>query len=420
MSGFSDMGFHRRIHATSRLDPLTRRPAAILNTLMRILHIVGTMSPDSGGPAEAVRMMVDYAPPNVTSESVSCDQPNAPCLASLPCTTHALGSTNPGFFHSPQLIPWLRANRSRFDGVIVHGLWTYPGYAAWRALAGHTPYAVFAHGMLDPYFKRRFPLKHAKKWLFWLSAQYWALRSAHRVLFTTAAERDLARHSFWLHHWKATLAPLGTEPPLPASPADHETLYTHAPELRGRRFLLFLGRIDPKKGCDLLIKAFVRLAHKHPEVDLVLAGPDPLNWKPQLIAIAERAGLANRVHWPGMLKGPAKTAAFDLCEAFILPSHQENFGIAVVEALAAGRPVLLSDKINIAPDIALDGCGLVSTDTLNGTIQLLEHWFALPSTERAKMSTQARATFAARYNMRSNTAAILRIFAPHRHHAEGR
>jgi glycosyltransferase involved in cell wall biosynthesis len=377
---------------------------------MRILHIVGTMSAEAGGPAEAVRMLVEFAPADISSEILTCDNPGE--AAGLPCPVHALGSKSPGFYYSPALIPWLRANRSRFDGVIVHGLWTYPSYAAWRALTGHTRYVVFAHGMLDPYFKRAFPLKHMKKWLYWLAVQYWVLRAAYRVLFTTATERDLARKSFWLSSWSPLVVPLGAEPPQPATEAAHEAFLDLCPEVRNRRFLLYLGRIDPKKGCDILVRAFGFFAELNvdPDLHLVMAGPDPNHLKPELVAIAEQFGVADRVHWPGMVKGIAKTGAFDLCEAFILPSHQENFGIAVVEALASGRPVLLSDKINIAPEIEADGCGLVESDSLGGTVTLLNRWFKLTPEQRVAMSEQARRTFETRYNMQTNTEAILRVF----------
>jgi glycosyltransferase involved in cell wall biosynthesis len=377
---------------------------------MRLLHIVGTMNAEAGGPAEVVRMLVEFAPPEVVSEIVTCDNPGD--LGALPCPIHALGSRSPGFYYSAALIPWLRANRSRFDGVIVHGLWTYPSYAAWRALAGHTRYVVFAHGMLDPYFKRTFPLKHMKKWVYWLAIQYWILRSAYRVLFTTTTERDLARKSFWLSRWIPLVVPLGAEAPQPATDAGRDAFYELCPEARNRRFLLYLGRIDPKKGCDLLVQAFGFFAELKldPDLHLVMAGPDPNHWNPKLAAIAERSGIAERVHWPGMVKGIAKTGAFDLCEAFILPSHQENFGIAVVEALAAARSVLLSDKINIAAEIESDGCGLVESDSLGGTVTLLNRWVKLTPEQRKAMSEQAQQTFETRYDMRRNTAAILRVF----------
>ena len=374
---------------------------------MRILHIVGTMSAESGGPAEVARMLVEFAPPHVTSEIVTCDHPGEPALATLSCPVHALGNTRPGFFYSRRLIPWLRANRARFDGVIVHGLWTYPSLAAWRALAGHTPYIVFAHGMLDPWFKRAYPLKHAKKWGYWLVAQYWILRRASRVLFTTETERDLARQSFWLSRWEPMVVALGTTPP----PADTASLlsafHTRCPGLDGKRFLLFLGRIDRKKGCDLLVEAFALLT-TDTDLHLIMAGPDPHNWAAELQP--QSLDIAARIHWPGMLYGDAKWGALAACEAFILISHQENFGIAVAEALATGRPVLISDQVNIAPDITADNCGLVQPDTPEGAHHLLHDWLALSEKDRETMRANALTTFATRYDMRTNAAATFRVF----------
>ena len=143
-----------------------------------------------------------------------------------------------------------------------------------------------------------------------------------------------------------------------------------------------------------------------------MAGPDTIGWRPALEALAAKAGLPpGRVHWPGMLQGPAKWGAFSACEAFILPSHQENFGIAVVEALACGRPVLLTEPINIAADLAAAGCALVEPDTLAGVRNLLTRWLATPLAEREQMSQRACATFAERYDMRRNAAAIYAGFS---------
>jgi glycosyltransferase involved in cell wall biosynthesis len=376
---------------------------------LRILHIVGSISPAAGGPTEAIRMLIGYAPANIESEVVTLDDPAAPFLAELPFPVHALGSARKRWY-SPRLLPWLVANRTRFDGVIVHGLWEYTGLAARRAFAGHVPYVVFTHGMLDPWFKRTFPHKHRKKWLYWLLSEYWVLRSAFRVLFTTDLERELARQSFWLSRWQPMVVPLGSEPP----PADTARLLAafaeRCPEAAGRRFLLYLGRIDRKKGCDLLLRAFAQTAASQPDLHLVMAGPDPSGWGTDLQAIAEAADAGDRVHWPGMLRGDAKWGAFAASEAFILPSHQENFGIAVVEALASCRPVLVSDQINIAPDVAADGSGLMERDTLDGTLRLLERWNDLSPAEREAMRRNALNTFRTRYNMRENTARILNVF----------
>ncbi len=378
----------------------------------RILHVVGTIDPKAGGVSEAIRALIEYSPPEYVHEVASVDDPASSFLATLPFPVHPLGPHWRLLEYSSRLLPWLRANRERFDGVFVHGLWIYPGYAAWRAFVGRKPYAVFTHGMLDPYFKRAFPLKHLKKWLWWLPAEYWVLRGAYRVLFTCAAEEQLARQSFWLHRWRPYVVAFGATGPGGDTALAETAFWTICPAARGRRFLLFLGRIHRKKGCDLLIEAFCSCAALDPGLDLVMAGPDQQGWQAELTERLSQAGLSARVHWTGMLEGRAKWGAFFAAEAFILPSHQENFGLAVAEAMACGRPVLLSDKVNIAPDVAANGAGLMAADTLEGTARLLREWIAMPLEEREKMDLRARKMFLERYDMRTNAAEIVRVFEP--------
>ena len=380
---------------------------------MNILHLVRSISPAYGGPTEAIRLLVEHAPAGYTAEIVTLDDPAQPFLQptqnQMPCPVHALGSGDHPWY-AAALLPWLKANRHRFDGALVHGLWQYTGVAAWLAFGNSLPYMVFAHGMLDPYFKRAYPLKHAKKWLFWLGAEYWMLRKAARVLFTTSAERDLAAESFFLHHWRPLVAPLGSIPP-PAGPQSLiEAFETQMPTLRNRRFLLFLGRIDQKKGCDLLLRAFAALAPNEPDLHLVMAGPDPADWGADLQKMAAAVGVGDRVHWPGMLRGEAKWGAFSACEAFILPSHQENFGIAAVEALASGKPVLLAQPVNLAPDLERAGCAIMEPDTQVGTDRLIARWLALSHAARHAMGDRALAVFESQYDMRRNTETILRVF----------
>jgi glycosyltransferase involved in cell wall biosynthesis len=266
--------------------------------------------------------------------------------------------------------------------------------------------------MLDPYFKRSFPLKHLKKWAFWVPVQYWALRRARSVLFTTAAERDLAAQSFWLRRWNAMVVGLGAETPPEGLPECVSAFHQFCPAVRGKRYLLFLGRIDPKKGCDLLVDAFSSTRNSDPDLHLVMAGPDSSGWRVGLQAAAAQAGVAERVHWPGMLTGAVKWGAFAACEAFILPSHQENFGIAIAEALSCGKPVLITTPINISADMAADGCALVEDDTLDGTRRLIGRWLALTGEQRATMGERALVSFAARYEIRRSAAAIVEAFAP--------
>jgi len=372
--------------------------------------MIGTLDPAAGGPAETVSALLRYAPEDCIGEVVTLDDPAAGFLREVPFPVHALGPQRSVYGYTPKLMTWLRTNRHRFDGVVVHGLWQYLGVSAARALRRRVPYVVFTHGMLDPYFKLAFPSKHAKKWVYWVLAEYWVLRFASRVLFTCEAESQLAKQSFWLHRWTAQVVPLGAIPPAGDRETQREAFFAGCPAVRGKRFLLFLGRIHPKKGCDLLVNAFVKLAEREPEVELVMAGPDSLGWRAELEHRAGTVGVAGRIHWPGMLLGDAKWGAFRVAEAFVLPSHQENFGIAVAEALACGTPVLLSDKVNIAAEIAADGAGLMEPDTAAGTESLLEGWIGMVPEVRKAMAAQALASFSTRYDMRENAKAVVRLF----------
>lgn len=376
----------------------------------RLLHIVNSIDPAAGGPTECIRVMLTSSTDICEGEVVSLDPPDAPFLHAFPFPVHALGGGDRPLGYNPALVEWLKQNRARFDGFVVNGLWRYIGFATRKALLGHKPYFVFTHGMLDPYFKHAFPLKHLKKWPYWLLSEYRVLRDADRVLFTTSEEERLAAQSFALHRWKAAVVPFGASPP----PADETTLRdafaSSHPDLVQKRFLLFLGRIHHKKGCDLLIQSFIKHASSDSGLHLVIAGPDQQNWQSTLQAEVVAAGLGDRVHWPGMLHGQVKWGAFYASEAFVLPSHQENFGIAVAEALACGRAVLLSDKVNIAPELAHQGCGLIADDTQAGTDSLLSRWIALSPKDRGLMQERALVSFQARYDLRQTTPAIVDLF----------
>jgi glycosyltransferase involved in cell wall biosynthesis len=378
---------------------------------LRILQIIGSLDPASGGPAESVRRIVsNYAPLGNAGEVVTLDDPAAPFLKEMDITVHAVGPKKLTYGYTSQLAPWLEENAHRFDGVIIHGLWQYHGLAAMKTFAGKKPYAVLVHGMLDPWFKRAYRLKHIKKWIYWLLVEYWVLRRAHRVLFTTEAEAQLAEQSFWLHDWKSKVIPYGAQLAEGDPEQMRDTFYKVVPEMKGRKFLLFLGRIHPKKGCDMLLEAFAKVAGQDPELHLVIAGPDQTGWRAELIARAKRLQISDRIHWPGMLVGDAKWGAFYSCDAFVLPSHQENFGIAVAEALACSKPVLIADKVNICDAIIEDRAGLVEPDTVEGTTKLLTHWLAMGERERAEMCRNARKCFQARFDMRENARQIVQMF----------
>ncbi|MFL9952394.1 glycosyltransferase [Paraburkholderia nemoris] len=375
---------------------------------MKILHLLASVDPRAGGPVEGVRRSgAAMQDAGHEIEVATCDAPGDTYLASFPFPVHAFGPVNSRYSYSAQLAPWLAANAKRFDAVIVHGLWQYHGFAAWKALRqSDVPYYVYVHGMLDPWFKQAYPLKHLKKWLYWPWAEYRVLRDARAVIFTTEEERVRARQSFWLYRAQERIVPYGTTvPPLDAASL-REAFLQAVPGLRGKRIVLFLGRVHAKKGCDLLIDAFARIAGRDPSLHLMIAGPDETGWVASLRAQAQAAGIAHRLSLPGMLQGDLKWGAFHASDVFVLPSHQENFGVAVAEALGCGLPALISDKVNVWREIEADGAGMVAADTVDGTEKNLVRWLELDDTARAAMRAQATRTFEARFRVETMVSAL--------------
>jgi glycosyltransferase involved in cell wall biosynthesis len=379
---------------------------------MKILRSTHTVNPALGGPIESIRQSsAALRRRGHEVEIVSLDSATDAWVPESSTPVHALGPGRGSYGYAPRFSKWIREHRAEYDAVIVHGLWQYSSFGVWRALAGSsTPYFVFPHGMLDPWFKRTYPAKHLKKLLYWPWGEYRVLRDAAAVLFTSEEERTLARESFGLYRCNEKVVNYGT-----ASPSNldgsREKFLDAFPALRERKFFLFLGRLHEKKGCELVIEAFGRLRHTTGESPfLVMAGPcadDDYARHLQQLARERQGGDA--VLFPGMLTGELKWGALAAADAFVLPSHQENFGIAVVEALACGTPVLISNKINIWREIDADGAGYVANDDLAGTSELLERWITTLPAVRSSMKANARKCFAERFEIERATDSLLAV-----------
>jgi glycosyltransferase involved in cell wall biosynthesis len=387
--------------------------AAYLDVIdcLKVLHVIRSVDPKGGGPIEGVRQYGSrLLEMGHSVEVVSLDDPAADFVAAFPLKVHALGPAKNKYGYNRGLVSWLKARARSYDRVIVNGLWQYHSFAAWRAISSSgTPYFVFTHGMLDPWFKTHYPLKHLKKMLYW-PAEYRVLRDAEAVLFTSDEERLLARQSFKPYRAREQVVAYGTAPPPPDGALLRAKFLARHPELHDRRIILFLSRIHEKKGCDLLIEAFAEVACSDAQYHLVIAGPDQTRWVPQLQDLAIKLGVAGRISWLGMVRGEEKWSAFYSAEVFALPSHQENFGIAVAEALGCGLPVLISNKVNIWREVHAANAGLVAPDSLAGTKQLLREWLNRTPQQRFEMGEAAKRLFASRFTVDAMTQDLLRIY----------
>ena len=382
---------------------------------LRLLHVLETVDSRAGGPIAGVVAACRARAESVEAEVLSFDAADAPWLKDFPLPVHAVGLSGAPlaalgrYSFSPRGLDWLKSYAADYDGVLVHGIWTFPAVAVHSVLKRmNLPYYVYAHGMLDPWFRSSSQLKHWKKQVYWTLALGPALRDAAGVLFTAEEERLRARGAFLGHGYKERVISYGVDDVPPPTPAQTAAFAAHTPDLAGRPFLLFLGRVHVKKGVDLLVDAFHQMPDK--ALHLVIAGPegnDALG--DRLRRRISELGLGDRVHWTGMLTGDAKWGAFRSAAAFVLPSHQENFGIAVAEAMACATPVLISDKVNIWREVVQDGGGLAESDTLEGATRLLTRFTDLDAAERAQMGRAARESFLKRFDIQTNATEILDI-----------
>ena len=281
---------------------------------MKILRLIRSLDPVSGGPAEGIRQITPHLSSFGAHTTVaSLDSPLAPWLDRQPFDAIGLGPAFGTYGYRRHLPRHIRLLAQKSDCVIIHGLWQYHALAAWRALhLTGIPYFVYPHGMLDPWFKRTYPLKHLKKCFYWPLADYRVLRDASAVLFTTDQERLLARQTFHIYQAKEQVVGYGTSSPPSHIVRQRLAFLECFPYLRGKRLWLFLSRIHPKKGVDLLIDSFAAVANVDPNLHLVIAGPDQVGLQAVLQQRAVALGIADRITWPGML-AMTSSGCFSLC-----------------------------------------------------------------------------------------------------------
>jgi len=375
---------------------------------LKLLRIISSVKPENGGPINAAReidkILVESGH---TVEVLTLD---AHFDIDYPAKVHFMGPSLFGYGLNFKIGNWLELNARHYDFFIINGLWQYHGFAARRVLHKlGLPYIVYTHGMLDPWFKHEYPIKHLKKWLYWPWGEYRVLRDAHTVVFTSEEEKIRARESFWMYRANEAVTAYGTSSPPGKGAALAQGFLESHPALTGKRVVLFLSRIHEKKGCDHLLEALAQVAGQDERLHLVMAGPDQGGWMQTLQAQARQLGIEHRVTWPGMLQGAAKWGAFYAAEVFCLPSHQENFGVVVAEALACGTPVLISNKVNIWREIEADAVGFVGDDTAAGTLHTLQRWLLLGPQSYADMCERAKVCFTQRFHIQRGAQRLMEI-----------
>lgn len=368
------------------------------------------MDPTYGGPCQGIRNSIPALKKfGVTNEVLCFDDPYKDYGISDDFLIHKIGNGVGPYSYNKNLSYWLEINLHRFDIVIIHGLWLHTSfgtYLAWKKFkkfnSVYPKLYIMPHGMLDPYFQkakdRKF--KSIRNSIFWRLFENRVINGVDGVLFTCELELELARQTFPNYFPKNEVnVGYGIQYP-PSFKSEMENNFRKVANLnQDEVFILFLSRIHEKKGIDILIKEYLAIVDggKFSQIPkLVIAGPISDSFSKSLKLSFEKRG---EIIFTGMLKGDTKWGALYGCDAFVLPSHQENFGIAVVEALACGAPVLISDKINIWKEIDKGNAGIISSDDNQGVQSLLINWLNLDFQSKNNYRISARNTFLNNFTM---------------------
>ncbi|MEO8238590.1 MAG: glycosyltransferase [Flavobacterium sp.] len=348
---------------------------------MKILRVISSMHPSKGGPCQGIRNAIPYfEKAGIITEVVCMDDKNSNYSIADNFTIYKVGDGKTSYQYQPELLQWLKCNILNYDFVIVHGLWQYHNYAVYKTIKllekqdlKNPKVIIMPHGMLDPYFQKATD----RKWkalrneLVWNFIEKKCINKADAVFFTCEEEMRLAATTFKSYKPKKVFnVGYGIQIPPEYNISFSEAYYKACPAVENKKHLLFLSRIHEKKGIDLLIGAYNELFHENEDLpNLVIAGPTASEYAQQMIKLA----LNNpKIHFSGMLTGDAKWGAFYGCEAYLLPSHQENFGIAIVEAMACKKSVLITKNVNIWNEIHEGGGGwIVNLKKKNGLKDIL-------------------------------------------------
>jgi glycosyltransferase involved in cell wall biosynthesis len=347
------------------LAPATNHSKGERLDRLRVLHVIQTVAQSDGGTSAAVLgMCQSVAAAGVDAEIYatrdgSADYARVPffektIINDVQATFFPVQGTKRRFRFSYQFAQRLNRDARRFDLLHIHSLYNFLTLSSARIAARlGIPYIIQPHGSLDPYHYRQRR---------WLKAPYEAFfdrpvfARASAVLFTSEEEMRLANQTGW--RFRGVVAPLGVE--LSAYESESCESETNLwPQCRSKRTLLFLGRVAEKKGLDILIPAFANLLRSRSDLHLLIAGPENDTYGNKVRSWVCAYNLSDSVTFAGMLTGEAKRSAFASATVFVLPSRSENFGFAVVEAMAAGLPVVLSEHVNIGRQIADSDAGLI-------------------------------------------------------------
>ena len=358
---------------------------------LKILSIINTLDPKNGGPAKAIldQNIFFTEVKKYQASIISLDHKHT-----LPkYFTNIKNITYfplHYFFQKFNFLHWLIKNKDNYDVFILHGIWDFKNLIA--RLIIKNKYYVFLHGTLNPYEKKSF-FKYIKKRIYWFLIEKKNLIHSKAVLFTTKKELQSNQKTFVntkdLNKIVVDYSIVLEKYNKSACSTKFFKTYTF---LKNKKYYLFMGRIDPKKGCDILLRSIHLLGNKF-KSSLVVAGNDNNSTGEALKKLVVELNLQEKVFFLGHVIDEVKSGALINCKAMLLSSHDENFGISVVETLGHGKPVLTTYKVNMYENILAYKAGYVANDNAESFSRIINKFENLNLKQKRVMSKNARNCF---------------------------
>jgi glycosyltransferase involved in cell wall biosynthesis len=337
---------------------------------MRVLHVIETLGAHEGGPPRVAAGLTVAQRGLGMDAHILCGDG-----AGLAANVRYWQEHEPGFpgaaVHAPEpageslvarraaLREWLRVHVREFDALHIHSLWRLvPTVSANVARVANVPYLIAPHTALSPWaLAQKATKKRLARWLTW-NRIFAGAHGFHALNELEAAE---IRATIGAGGPRVFVVPNGVSPeefahPPASAPASLARTPLSGPE-GGQPFVLFLARLHTMKGPDLLLEAFASAARAHPQLQLVFAGPD-FGLLASLRARAAELQLGARVHFTGMVSGEERLWLLSQALCLAQPSRDEGFSLSILEGLASGRPVVISDRCKF-PEVGTAGAGLV-------------------------------------------------------------
>lgn len=374
---------------------------------MRILRIISTLNPDHGGPGVAIiDNSIELIKNGIQVHIATNDSKKIIDNKNKNLKIFNLGPSFGNYAFNLKLFFWLIKNKKNYDKFIIHGVWEFNTLIA-RILLNKN-YFVFTHGMLDPFFKNQF-FKKIKKQLYWFLFEKKNLLNAKAIFLTSETEKKLLNKTFVeTKGIKKIVVPYGINKPNVKKFSVIKNFYKKFPNLKKKSFFLYLGRFHKKKGCDILIKSAKLIKKKNKNLTIFMAGPDN-TYKNKLKKYCKKNNLEKNIIWSNTLTGTLKWGSILSCEAMLLASHGENFGVVLAEALSCKKIIITTNKVNISNIIRKYNAGIITKNNVLSFHNSIQSYLALNRYQKKKMSFQAYKCFKNNFELSSNIENFVKI-----------